>query len=500
MGGMIRRDLGRAAAGRHDLLIVGGGIYGATLALEAARRGLEPLLLERDDFGQHTSWNSLRILHGGLRSLQTLDLRRFFDSVAERSWFLRHFPELVEPLPCLMPIYGEGLRRRSVLRLALRLNDFLSRLRPGRGSAAGRGLEPGRILSPAETVSLFPYVDRRGLLGGALWHDAVMRDSQRVVMEILRWAAARGATLLNYVEARELLHGEGGVEGVTARDRETGSEHRFRAPVVVNCAGPWCREVARRFDRDHPALFRRSLAFNLVLDLEAPFRSAVAVAPRRRGARVYFLYPSRGRTLAGTFHAPREEEGEFAPPREELVEEFLSELREILPGADLRREKVLRVLWGELPVRRPGSVDLCVRELVHDHAGRGGPRGLLSVSGVKFTTARSVAERCLRRAWRGKDLPPRDDQGPPTPLRPPQGEELRHLLEEDSPELRALLGRIDAEESLVRLEDLLLRRTDWGLDPGETRGLAPRLCAMLPWSAERRAEELASLVPGKGDR
>ncbi|MEJ2083967.1 MAG: FAD-dependent oxidoreductase [Acidobacteriota bacterium] len=110
---MIERNPALFSRDSYDLLIIGGGIYGACLSLEASRRGLSSLVLERDDFGGATSWNSLRILHGGLRYLQHLDLKRFRESVAERRWFSFWFPELVRPLPCLMPLYGKSRGRRS---------------------------------------------------------------------------------------------------------------------------------------------------------------------------------------------------------------------------------------------------------------------------------------------------------------------------------------------------------------------------------------------------
>ncbi|RPH57928.1 FAD-dependent oxidoreductase, partial [bacterium] len=170
---VIDRDPDDAAAGSSDLLVIGGGMYGAVLALEAARRGISTLLLERGDFGRETTWSSLRILHGGLRYLQRLDLPRFRESVGERRWFLRCFPDLVEPLPCLMPLHdpprGGRLRRPGIFRFALRVNDLLAR---------ERALPPGRLLSAAETVELFPGVDRAGLRGGALWYDAVAKDPE----------------------------------------------------------------------------------------------------------------------------------------------------------------------------------------------------------------------------------------------------------------------------------------------------------------------------------
>jgi len=125
--GAIRRDPAGAAQSRFDLIIVGGGVYGIMIALEATRRGLAPLLLERDDFAAATSANSLRILHGGLRYLQRLDIGRSLESIRERAWWLSQFPEHAAPLPCLMPLYGGGFRRPAVLSQGLRLNDWLCR-------------------------------------------------------------------------------------------------------------------------------------------------------------------------------------------------------------------------------------------------------------------------------------------------------------------------------------------------------------------------------------
>src|SRR5262245_12098444 len=120
---MIRREPNAATQIQYDVIIIGGGIYGACMLLEAYRLGLRALLMERDDFGGATSWNSLRILHGGLRYLQTFDLPRFRQSVRERKWFCKNFPEYIRPLPCLMPLYGQGLKRPFILRTALAIND-----------------------------------------------------------------------------------------------------------------------------------------------------------------------------------------------------------------------------------------------------------------------------------------------------------------------------------------------------------------------------------------
>jgi glycerol-3-phosphate dehydrogenase len=483
VGVVIDRNPAAAAAAEHDLIVVGGGVYGAALALEASRRGLRPLLLEREDFGGRTSWNSLRIVHGGLRYLQSLDLPRYRESVAERAWFLRTFPDLVRPLPCLMPLYGEGLRRRPLLGAALRIDEWLSRGR-NRGVRADREFPSGRLLSVDQTVSMFAAVDRRGLCGGALWHDAVMSDSHRVIVEMLRWACRNGAIALNYVEAAALRTAAGTVCGVLARDVEGDRELEISAPVVVSCTGPWVRETAARFHRDDPALFAPSVAFNLFIDRDPPFSTAVAVAPRRTGGRVYFLHPWKGRVFAGTYHAPCDGATADDRPGDESIAAFLQDLNEAIPGMDFRSDEVLRVHWGHLPVISERSVRLTKRPVIRDHGASGGPRGLFSVCGVKFTTARRVAEDTLAVVARSCGLP-RDQArlgdcgGPPRPRNVPDAARMRRLLSEDRPRAGRLVERIRSEEAVVHLDDLMLRRTDWGLLPSESIELRPALVGLV---------------------
>jgi glycerol-3-phosphate dehydrogenase len=495
MDAVIDRDLRAAAARSYDLLVVGGGIQGVTLALEAARRGLATLLLERGDFGGETTWNSLRVLHGGLRYLQALDFARHRESVEEQGWLLRHFPDLVEPLPCLMPLYdpprGGRLRRRMAFRAAFAADALLA-------SRRNRVLPRGRLVGAAETIDLFPEVDRDGLRGGALWHDATVPDSQRLIVELLRWACHAGAHALNYVEVADLLVEAAQVRGVRAVDRESGRSFEIRAGAVVSCAGPWVRRVARRFDRDVPGLFQPVLAFNLLLDREPLARGAVAVASRQPDAQTWFLLPWKGKLLAGTSYAPVHPVGTEEVPRdrgpgEPLIEGFLGELNAAIPSLEAGREQVSRVLWGRLPAAAEGSTEPSSRPVIHDHGQAGGPRGLVSVSGVKLTTARAVAERALQALAAGGILRP----APPTEVARPEADpplsltELTQLAEHDWNAAREHLRGIVERQSVVRLEDLLLRRTDWGIDPGEAEA-ATRLCESLGWKGFRSYREVAA--------
>jgi glycerol-3-phosphate dehydrogenase len=307
-----------------------------------------------------------------------------------------------------------------------------------------------------------------------------MADSPRLLVEMLRWAVSCGAGALNYVEVSEVLRDGATVRGVRARDRVGGTDLEYRASAVVNCGGPWCRELAARFDRERPDLFRASLAFNVWIDREPPAAEAVAVDSKRDG-RTYFLHPFKGRVLAGTFHAPWTG-GPAAGVDEPLLDRFLADLAESIRGFDVGRADVLRVLAGLLPARRDGSIHLANREVVLHHGDDAGPAGLWSVSGVKWTTARAVAEKTLRKlvGWRGTSLPAYRDLRRPAPAAPPPAKPYRALLAADPRTAIDLARRIVADESVVALDDLLCRRTDWGLDPADERDLGPRLAGVVP--------------------
>ena len=225
-----------------------------------------------------------------------------------------------------------------------------------------------------------PGTHARGLQGGALWYDGLMVCPQRIVMEMLRWATAEGATVLNRVEARDLEVVAGEVRGLRCVDRLTNAEVRFRSSVVVNCAGPWSREVALAADPSTPEPSHPSLALNLLLDCEPDFDVGAALTPHPGEGNTYFLYPCHGGVMAGTFHAAVEGDPSDAEPGSPVIDAFLGEIRRAAPTLEVDAHSIRRVLWGRLPVRRRGTVELTDREWIYDHGRRSGPRGFVSVS------------------------------------------------------------------------------------------------------------------------
>jgi glycerol-3-phosphate dehydrogenase len=376
-----------------DLIIVGGGIFGLMLAYEAGIRGRKAILVEKDRVGGATTENWFRILHGGLRYLQSLDFARTVESARERRWFLRFAPDLVKPLPFLMPLYGSGLKSLMALRGAFALEAALTYWRNNGVSDSVR-LSRGRVLSPLETRSAFPDVRGDGLKGGALWNEVVVPDNAAMIGRLRTAAEAGGATFLEGCVAEAVE---------TAADRVSGlavsgaPDAVLRAPVVINASGPWSADLAARFGSPAPALFRPALAFNLLLDRPPLSEVGLAVAGPAASAKMLFLYPQGDKTFAGTWHCPWTGDGLEAQAPEREIDAFLAALADAAPTLGARREHVLRVFPGLQPTRHEGTVEIAHRDVIVDHAEIGGPKGLISLSGIKYTTARHVASKVLDR-------------------------------------------------------------------------------------------------------
>jgi len=492
----IDRKPETAAKDTFDLIIVGGGIYGAMLSLEATQRRLRPLLIEKGDFGEFTSFNSLRIIHGGFRYLQNLDIHRLQESLCERRWFLQRFSNLVKPLPCLMPLYGNGLRRPFILRLGLRAYEFLSHKRNKEVRSDGH-IPPGQIIDNAQTRRIFPCVDVEGLQGGAIWHDAFVADSQRLIMEILHWACKDGATVLNYVEAKELLKDKKNVAGVLAIDHESGTYHEFKAKKVINAGGPWCRDLAFRFDQDKPTLFRSMLAWNILFNRKALSDHALAVTPKKPGGQTYFIVPWKGVIFAGTGHEPWLKDEKDPMPSDEQNQNFIDDLNVAVPELELNQDEILDIFPGLQPATKVGGTRFAKREVIINHADDGGPFGLFSISGVKFTTSRLVAEKTLTLVFPERKVPKVTRAGTFRPSPSEQNEQGIfafdwHFTANDSNWKDVLRSLIDGE-SVQHLDDLILRRTTLGDNPERALEIEPWIGDLFDWDDLRCREEMTRL-------
>src|SRR4051812_25689428 len=232
----MHRDIDQLAARPFDLLVVGGGIYGLTIACDGAQRGLSVALVERGDFGSGATFNHLRTIHGGLRYLQTLDLRRARESVRERRTLARIAPRFVQPLPFVLPLSRSITKGRLALRAGFLLDALVARDRNA-DVPATHAIPSGRVLSPSEARRRFPALAGRPMTGAAVWYDYVTTEADRLTLAWGLSAAEHGAVLANYVRADRLTRDNARVTGVNATDLPSGRSIAVRARVVVNATG-----------------------------------------------------------------------------------------------------------------------------------------------------------------------------------------------------------------------------------------------------------------------
>ena len=503
------RELTRLADREFDVLVVGGGIYGLAIAYDAAQRGLSVALVERGDFGAATSFNHLKTIHGGLRYLQSADLARMRESIRERRAFARIAPRFVAPLAFAMPT-GTSLSRNPIsLRTALALDAWVGRDRND-GLDAGHHLPAGHVIAGQECRDLFEGAIRT-VASAAVWHDYQTVHGDRLTLAFAKAAAANGATVANYTEATELMvrlkpdpttsnhttsnHTSSNYTssnyttsnrrfaGVKARDTLTGDAFDIRARVLVNAAGPW---GATWLDASGVrARWPLLKAMNLVTS--RPARQAALVAPTRAG-RALILLPWHGRTLVGTSESADERQPDDQAAERQEVDAFLAEINATFPALGLKPQEVTLVHRGIVPaVITNGRLSLLGHSRIIDHAETGSPE-LLSVVGVKYTTARLIAERVVDRVLKKLGR---------APVRCRTAEmRLPGASLDDRDPADAIVHAL-REEMAQTLIDVVVRRTGLGAAgyPGDAvaADIAARMQAELGWSEEQRTRELTSL-------
>jgi glycerol-3-phosphate dehydrogenase len=508
----MRRDLEHISRTRFDLVVVGGGIYGAWTALDAAQRGLTVALLEQGDFGAATSSNHHKIIHGGLRYLQHGDIRRMRQSIRERSILLRCAPELVRPMPVLVPTSSHWSQHRALLGTAILLSDLIG-AGANRGLAGPQRIPRSRLIDRAACAQLAPGIDFNGSSGGALFHDAQVLSPERLIIAILRSAGAAGAALANHVRATAFLRDGQRISGVRACDMLTGAEFDVQARLVLNCVGPWSAQQAQLIEpaaADSLTVFKAAVL--VVRDLG--LKTALALAGRRpysdgaevlrRNYRNYFLTPWRGLSLVGTFYAPHDGPADTCRISEGEIRSWLDEINTACPSLALKRADVLRVLAGLLPRAGSSGPDQLVYEKryrIIDHAHHSAP-GALTVVGVKFTTARGVAERALDMAIArlGCRAAPCITAHMPLPCDPGPGPDICResaLLQSNAAALRVALRRAVRQEMACTLADALLRRTELAAVGPVPESVLSQCAAImgeeLRWNLLRRQREMQSV-------
>lgn len=364
--------------GIFDLVIVGGGIIGAGIARDAARRGLRTVLIEKNDFGAGTTAGSTRLIHGGLRYLEMLDFSLVRMDLRERETLLHIAPHLVKPLKFHLPYFDASWFYRVKMQIGLGLYDLLS---------YDKSL-PNRGYLPAEEVaSREPALRREGLSGASIFYDAQVNMPERLCMENVLDAAGHGCVFRNGVEVTGALHGEDGLAGVRVRN-QAGDQEELRARLVCNTSGPWFDEVAARLQPESPRRVRMTKGIHLAVE---PLNREAWVLFSPIDKRLFFAIPWMGKSWLGTTDTDFQGDPADAAATPADIEYLLQSTEHYFPG--IRKQALCFTNAGiRALVTKPGRESAVSRSHQLVDGARHGAPGLVSVVGGKITGYRAIAE------------------------------------------------------------------------------------------------------------
>ena len=379
----LTRDLSQLSSREFDLLIIGGGIIGAGIALDASQRGLSCALIEQGEFASGTSSKTTKLIHGGLRYLEQMDFGLVRESLKEREILYRIASRWVRPLPFLIPVRGRSPRPWPLVKIGVSLYDRLAGTPPA---------QRHRFLQADQLGETEPLLEKGGIERAAVYTDGQMDDAG-LVLAVLAAADKAGATLANHVRVTGWTIEQGKVRGVKAEETPAGKQFLIRARQVVNATGPWADRLRRLANPAAPPIVRPSKGIHLVYP-SLGLRHALVLSSPKDG-RIFFCIPWKGQTLIGTTDTDYDGDPGRAEATPEEISYLIDGVNGCLPSLQIRREKVIATFAGVRPLlAREGKDPWAIsrRHLIHED-----PNGLITVVGGKFTMFRKIAEELVDR-------------------------------------------------------------------------------------------------------
>lgn len=505
-----------------DLIVIGAGINGAGVARDAAMRGLKVCLLDKGDMGGGTSSWSTRLIHGGLRYLEHAEFGLVRESLRERETLLKIAPHLVKPLPILIPVYKDARRGRLQIRAGMLLYDLLS---------YNKTLPRHRILSRAETLQRAPGINPKGLTSAAVYYDAQVEFAERLVLENVLDARAKGAQVFTYARVTRISSENGKATGVEFS--ANGQSRTVRGRFVINAAGPWVDELLKTAGYTN-RLLGGTKGSHIVVGSFKAAPSLALYAEAQTDGRPFFIIPWNGNYLIGTTDIHFSGDPDQVRCTEEEIKYLLAETNHVLPTVELRRSDILFSYSGVRPLpfaKNQDETSITRRHFIREHHELS---NVYSLVGGKLTTYRHLAEECVDLVFDklGKTRPKCTTGDLPLPgatsfdlvsaelrsndsVSPAIKERLLRVYGCRAKDLLELCGR-DAQlsqplnassqvlagevvfafesEMAQTLVDCLFRRTMCGLNGDlaiqEDEAAAKIACKFLGWSNERAEQEV----------
>ncbi len=371
-----------------DIVVIGGGVSGAGIVRDAARRGLRVVLFEQNDIAYGTSSRSSKLIHGGLRYLETYEFSLVFESVSERRVVMDLAPHLVNPMPFLFPVYHGASKSLRMISAGMWIYD---------GLALFRSPKRHHTLTPAEVAEEEPLLKQEGLQGAPVYYDC-STDDARLTLETIIDATLNGGVVVNWARVDALIKNEQGrISGVVVKNTRDGSLREVKAHAVINATGPWTDETLAMSGPRKGKLLRPTKGVHIVVDrAKLPVEHAVVLF-HPADNRVLFALPWGDRTYVGTTDTDYDGvPGEEAATLED-VDYLIAAPNHYFPTTQITRRDVVSTWAGLRPLIAPqpevGEMD--ESQVSREHQIVIGEDGLITIAGGKLTTYRKMAHECV---------------------------------------------------------------------------------------------------------
>jgi glycerol-3-phosphate dehydrogenase len=474
-----------------DVIIIGGGATGLGIALEAAGRGYQTLLLEKKDFASGTSSNSTKLIHGGIRYLKDFSIKRLKESAQEQHVLTTIAPHLVDSIPFIIP--STSWPQHILHRSGLLLFDALTLKNKSHFASS----IPSHVIK--DKIPNFLTSD---IQGGILYQDCQFDDA-RLALALAQTAEKLGAVPLTYMPVTSILKKNGAVCGVTAKDQCTNTEYEFFGSAVINACGPYVDYIRKQDEKNATPIILPVQGTHLVLPSKFLGGSTAFIIPETSKGKVLYGIPWQNRTLIGTTELPLETPDDEAGPRKEEIEYLLEESSKYLATRPTRND-ILSVFSGIRPLVQPQS-QMQSKTIPRDHSIITSSSGLITITGGKWTTYRIMAEDVIKIAAKMNGLPYRSFTSSTIRLHGWKKERnmdirlsgygsnahaiseiersdpsLSHPLHADLPITKSMINHAIHEEMAISIEDILARRTrSLLLNARATMEIAPQVAAYI---------------------
>jgi glycerol-3-phosphate dehydrogenase len=520
----MKRYFGNLSQKTFDLIVIGGGIIGTGIARDAALRGLDTLLVEKEDFAFGTTSRSTRLIHGGLRYLRMLEFKLVWQDLHEREVLLHIAPHLVKKMGFCIPLLQSEPLYRMSLPIGLCLYDIM---------ASGKSVPSRKHLSRLDTLKIEPALaNTSGLVGSFLFYDCQAQNMERLCLENAISADNKGATILNHTEALDFIVEENSVKGLQLRDKITGQKYTSRGRMIVNAGGPWANLVWDKLNFRQKFNLRRTKGVHLVTRKIA--NHALVLFTKSDG-RLFFIIPWNNSSLIGTTDTDYCGDLEDVSASKSDTDYLVSETSHYFP--QFRPEDVYYSMAGLRPLVASGEKAESNTSRAHkliDHERRDKVQGLISILGGKITAYRAIAEETVDLVCQKLQMAvPCTTAQTPLPGAPGINQQqaaqiarengqpvetithlsgiygsclsqVLELVKADSksgnqirpgyPDIRAQIKYAIIEEEALTVNDFMLRRSLLGLGPTQGKdavaAVANEMGNILGWSHTERQQQI----------